>query len=155
MIWKVHVTLSVVALAIAAPSFAGVAPPPPAAAVTGSNQTTAFVGLNWVFGSGEQTVEGILGVAYGEVDAAGDVTGAKGALHFRLNDGIVLRQAKLTGLFGDTDVQAEVGGGFNFETGSPIGILGANGDYFAIGADLSFNGILEGYVGVHSIGDFE
>ncbi len=155
MLRKVHVTLSMVALAIAVPSFAGVTPPPRPPVATSSNQTTAFVGLNWVFGSGGQTVEGILGVAHGEVDAAGDVTGAKGALHFRLNDGIAFRKIKLTGIFGDTDVQGEAGVGYNFETGSPIGVLGANGDYFAAGADLSFNGILEGYVGVHSIGDFK
>ena len=137
----------------ASQAFAGLPVPPPASP-TGSSRTTAFIGLNWVFGSGGRTVEGIIGAAYGEVDASGDVTGAKGALHFGLNDGLNLRKAKLTGLYGNTDVQAEAGIGYNLEDLSVFGIGGVNGDYFAAGADLSFGGPFEGYVGVHSIGDF-
>ena len=146
-------TVAVAAFLVGTQSLAGVAPPAPPPP-GGSSRTAAFVGLNWVFGGGDQTVEGILGVAYGEVDAGGDVTGAKGALHFRLNDGFRLRKVKLTGLFGDTDVQVEGGLGFNLERNGAFAVGGINGDFFAAGADLHFGGLLEGYVGVHTIGDF-
>lgn len=133
---------------------AGVAPPPRPPAPSGSETTTLFVGLNWVFGNGGQTVEGIIGVAHGKVDGAGDVTGAKGALHFRVNDGLSLRKVKLTGLWGDQDVQAEGGLGFNVENGNAFATGGVNGGYFHAGGDLNFGGLLEGYVGIHTIGEF-
>ena len=134
-------------------AIAGVLPPPPPAA-TSASTTTAFVGLNWVFGHGGQNVEGILGVANGHVSGGGDVTGAKAALHFRLTHGFALRKFKFTGLVGDTNAQFEGGLGFNFEDGNLFGVAGANGDYFAAGADVNFTGGLEAYIGAHSIGDF-
>ena len=41
-----------------------------------NSDTTLFVGLSWTFGSRGQGVEGILGVAYGEIDLEEDVIGA-------------------------------------------------------------------------------
>lgn len=146
--------LTAAAVLCSAQATAGTVSPPPTTTVTGISRTTAFVGLNWVFSANGQSVEGILGVAHGNVDASGDVTGAKGALHFGLNDGIELRKLKLTGLVGDNDIQAEGGLGFNLANGSLFGIGGLNGDYFHAGGDLHFNGLFEGYAGVHSIGDF-
>ncbi|MFC3615473.1 hypothetical protein ACFORG_17085 [Lutimaribacter marinistellae] len=140
------------------PALAGVGPPPPppppAGVATNSSDTTLYVGLNLLFGSGAPTLEGILGVASGETDTSGDVTGGKAALHFRLNDGFGLRKFKITGLVGDEDVQGELGFGYNFESQSFLGVLGANGKYWAAGADYDFTTGLEGYIGAHSIEGF-
>jgi hypothetical protein len=134
-------------------ALAGTLPTPVTTTQTlGSNDTTLFVGLNWTFGAHGQGVEGILGVAYGEIDPDGDVEGAKASMHFGLSDGISLDKIKLTGLFGKDNAQVELGGGFNIKTGSPFGVIGANGEYYALGADIDFGGGVEGYAGLHTIG---
>lgn len=148
----------VTALSLAGAALAGVAPPPPPppAASASSEDTRFFAGLNWTFGSGGQSVEGILGVAHGSTDAGGDFTGAKASLHLKLDNGDVrFRKAKLTGLFGEPEVQGEAGIGYNFETGNFIGVAGVNGRYAHAGADIGFNGAIDGYIGVHTIGAFD
>ncbi len=116
------------------------------------NDTTLFAGLNWTFGSQGQGVEGILGVASGEIDLDGDVTGGKLSFHFGFTDGLSFDKIKLTAVFGKDDVQAEVGGGYSIKAGAPFALIGANGEYFHAGADIFFDGTLEGYLGLHTIG---
>lgn len=132
-------------------------PPPPAASADSEEDTTAFVGLNVVFGAGGQSVEGIIGVAHAETDADGDVTGAKASLHFGLGGpgGIGLSKAKLTALGGEEDLQGEAGIGWDFGAGGIIGVIGFNGNYYAGGADIVFGSGVEGYLGLHTIGEFE
>lgn len=142
-----------VLLCLSMPVDAGIAPPPPPPA-SSSDTTKFFVGLNWTFGAGGQNVEALAGVAYGQVDG-GDVTGAKASVHVGLDGGFNFRKVKLTGLFGDTDLQGEVGAGYDFRRGTVIGVAGVNSDYIHAGADLSFGQGIEGYIGAHSIGDFE
>ena len=119
----------------------------------GSNSdTTLFAGVNFTFGSGGQNVEGVVGVAYGEIDTSNDVKGAKASLHFGFMDGFSLNKVKLTALFGSDDAQAEIGGGYSLKSGAPFAVIGANGEYFAVGTDIFFDGQWDGYLGLHSIG---
>ncbi len=141
-------------------ALAGVAPSPspspsPSSSFGETDETTVYVGVNFVFGNQKQTIEGILGVATAETDSSGDVTGGKLGLHFRLNDGFGLRKIKLTGLSGQEDLQGEAGIGWDFENGTFMGILGFNGSYFAGGGDFKLDGDHEGYIGLHTIGSFD
>ena len=117
-----------------------------------NSDTTLFVGLSWTFGSRGQGVEGILGVAYGEIDLDEDVKGAKLSAHFGLTDGFSFDKIKLTGLVGDDDAQAEIGGGYSFKIDQPFAVIGVNGEYVAAGADIFFDQTYEGYLTLHSIG---
>ncbi len=160
MIRNVFILLSILEISAGSAALAGKAPPPPpppapTPATLSSNNTTAFVGLNWTFGNGTQTAEAVLGVAYGKSSATGSITGAKGTLHFGLDNGIYLRKLKLTGLAGNGNVQGEVGIGVNVQTGILLGTIGMNGDHLGLGADFPIAGGIEGYVGVHSIGNIE
>lgn len=116
------------------------------------NDTTLFAGLNWTFGAQGQGVEGVLGIASGEIDLDGDVTGGKLSFHFGFGDGVSFDKVKLTLVVGEDDVQAEVGGGYSLRAGAPFAVIGANGEYFNAGADIFFDGTLEGYLGLHTIG---
>lgn len=116
--------------------------------------TTAFVGLNWSFGATPHP-EVVLGVAHGNSDSSGDLTGAKAALFFDLRHGFVPSKVKLTGLYGKTYVQGEAGLGYNFDTGTGFGVGGFNGSYYTLGADFDLYGGIEGYLGAHSIGKFD
>lgn len=116
------------------------------------SDTTLFAGVNFTFGSGGQNVEGVVGLAYGEIDTSNDVKGAKASLHFGFMDGFSLNKVKLTALFGSDDAQAEIGGGYSLKSGAPFMVIGANGEYFSIGTDIFFDGQWDGYLGLHSIG---
>lgn len=139
-------------LAVPSLAFAGERPIEPMTRIVGSNDTSLFAGLNWTFGSNGQGVEGVLGVASGEIDVDGDVTGGKLSFHFGFTDGLSFDKVKLTYLFGEDDVQAEVGGGYSIKAGAPFAVVGANGEYFNAGVDIFFDGALEGYLGLHTIG---
>jgi hypothetical protein len=131
-------------------------PPSPTETVYSENDTTrAFVGLNFTFGAGGVTPEAVLGVAHGTTDVSNDFTGARASLHFDIWDGFGLRSGKLSALSGDRDLQGELGLGYNFERQAPFGIAGVNGEHFQAGADIGFDGVVEGYVGVHSLGEFD
>ncbi len=142
-------------LTLATQLAAGTGTPPPMSVTTGGDTTKAFVGLNWVFGSGPSKAEAIIGVAHGSNDASDHVTGGKAAIHFDLQDGLKFGKIKLTGLKGTNHVQAELGLGFNFLTNQIFGIGGINGSHFALGADVSFDGGTMGYAGIHTIGEFD
>lgn len=138
-------------LGLAAPAFAGSLPAP---TPTNTDDTSAFIGLNWTFG-GTSTLEGVLGVINQETASDGDVTGMKAAVHVDLMGRGQPASVRLTGLKGDTDLQGEVGLGYNLDGSGLFGILGGHGNYFAFGGEFGFGGGIEGYVGVHSYGDFE
>ncbi|WP_299722022.1 hypothetical protein [uncultured Tateyamaria sp.] len=135
---------------------AGSTPIPPVTTTTTTfaetSETTLFAGFALTIGSGGDGVEGILGVAHGDIDLDGDVTGAKATLHFDVLGGFALNKAKLTGLFGNNSIQTEVGGGYSFKNRSPFAVLGTNGEYFAAGSDIYFDGSFEGYLALHTIG---
>lgn len=143
--------LAAACMAIAAPANAGSIPQP---VPTGTDETRAFAGLNWTFG-GTSTLEGVLGVINQETDPTGDVTGAKAAVHVDLLGRGQPTSLRLTGLRGTTDLQGELGLGYNLDGSGLFGIAGGHGNYFAFGAEIGFAGGVEGYVGVHSYGGFE
>lgn len=120
----------------------------------GAGSTGAFVGLNWTFGSAP-TPELVLGVAHGQTSADGTVQGAKAAVYLDVNAGFALDTVKFTGLYGSTDMQAELGAGYNFQRGDMFGIVGANGSYFAAGVDVYAGMEVEAFFAAHSIGVFE
>ena len=127
--------------------------PAPTTTFAERSDTTLFAGFALTIGSGGTGVEGILGAAHGKIDMDGDVTGVKATAHFDILDGFALDKIKLTGLWGNDSVQAEVGGGYSFKNASPFAIIGANGGYYAAGSDIYFDGTFRGYLGVHSIGE--
>ncbi|MEM6371810.1 MAG: hypothetical protein AAF727_03395 [Pseudomonadota bacterium] len=118
-----------------------------------TSETTLFAGFAITLGRGEG-VEGILGVAHGRIDLDGDVRGAKATAHFDILDGFSLDKLKLTGLVGNSATQAELGGGYSFSSAAPFAVIGANGEYFAAGTDIYFDGGgAESYLSIHSIGE--
>ncbi|WP_108838662.1 hypothetical protein [Tateyamaria sp. Alg231-49] len=146
--------LAAIALMLAVPTatLAGSLAAPPTTTLVGKSDTTLFAGLSWTFGSRGQGVEGILGVAYGDIDVDEDVTGAKLSAHFGFTDGFSFDKIKLTGLIGDDDAQAELGFGYSFKIDQPFAVAGVNGEFVAVGADIFFDQTYEGYLTLHSIG---
>lgn len=127
----------------------------PLLVATSKTTTKGFVGLQWTFGSNATRPEAVIGLAYGKVDHNGDLTGAKASMHFSLSDVIAPAKVKLTGLVGESDVQAEIGLGYDLDGQAFFGVGGLNTQYFSGGADIDFSGGLEGYIGLHSIGEFD
>lgn len=130
---------------------AGVPVDPPVS--QSDTETSAFVGLNWTFGSGGSKTEGVIGAARVTTDSSGDSDGAKLSLHMNLSDGLSFGKVKLTGMTGESDMMGELGLGFGSN-----GLLGTGGlwlPYVNIGADLGFGGGLDGYVGFHSLGEWD
>jgi len=125
-----------------------------AIAVDGVAQTKGFVGLNWTLG-GSPTPELVLGVAHGQTLADGTVQGAKAGVYFDVASGFALDKAKLTGLYGTSDVQAELGFGYNFQSGAVFGVAGANGSYLNAGVDVYAGMEIEAFFAAHSIGVFD
>ncbi len=119
-----------------------------------NDETQAFLGLNWTFG-GTSTLEGVLGVINQETDASGDVSGAKAAVHIDLLGRGQPTSVRLSALKGTTDLQGELGLGYNLDGSGLFGIAGGHGNYFAFGAEVGFGGGIEGYVGAHTYGGFE
>ena len=123
------------------------------AAPAGGEETKAFLGLNWSFGSGNVGgPEAVLGVSNCVFDGLGSVSGAKASAHVGFQDKLGLSKLKLTGLTGDTTMQAEIGLGYNFGSNSVFGVGGANFEYMAVGVDIYGSGGIQGYGGLHSIG---
>lgn len=114
-----------------------------------ADETDAFAGVNWVFGNGGQGIEGVIGFAKREIDNDGDVTGARLSLHYGFNSGAT--RFKATGLKGKENAQAELGIGYDLTKGAAFGVVGAHGSYVNLGADIYFDGGLQGYAGVHSL----
>ncbi|NNK78024.1 MAG: hypothetical protein HKP40_04850 [Litoreibacter sp.] len=146
---KLFFTAALTSLALATASYAG------GPIITSKDTTTAFVGLNWNFNSGGGTPEAILGLAHGSRDSSNDVDGGKISLHFGFLNGFSVEKMKLTGLFGDDSAQGEMGLGVGFGDGALFGILGFNTDHVHGGVDVNLGGGLEGYLGIHTIGEFD
>lgn len=133
-------------------STASIAQAPPPSSV---DDTNAYVGLNWTFGSDGQGLEGIIGVVHASTDSNGDTTGARLSFHFDFANGTNGSKIKLTGLFGDPEKQGEAGIGFQFGSNRFFGVVGGNSRHVNAGADIGFDGWWDGYLGFHSIGVFE
>ena len=118
-----------------------------------STDTRAFVGLNWTFGSGGGTAEGVLGVARVKTDFSGDSQGAKLSLHLPFANGVSFGKVKLTGMTGEHDRMVEAGLGFG--SGRLFGTAGLWAPYVNGGVDIGFDGSFEGYAGVHSLDAWE
>ena len=122
---------------------------------TGSNKTTAFVGINLVFGSAGVKPEAVLGVAHGKTDSSGDLKGMKASAHFDLMNTFSFSKVKLTGIVGKPDNQVEFGVGYGFSNPGVFAVGGLNSNHVVVGADVWLTGGLEGYIGLQSTGKFE
>lgn len=142
---------SVLAVSALAAHAGGLPSPPPSSAVR--TDTRAFVGLNWTFGSGGGTAEGVLGVARVKTDETGDSQGAKLSLHLPFANGVSFGKVKLTGMTGERDRMVEAGLGFG--SGRLFGTAGLWAPYVNGGVDVGFDGSFEGYAGVHSLDAWE
>ena len=111
--------------------------------------TRAFVGLNWTFGSGGTTAEGVLGLARVKTDNGGDSKGAKLSVHLPVANGLSFGKVKLTGMTGKHDRIVEAGAGFG--TNGLFGTAGLWAPYVNGGVDVDFGGGFEGYAGFHSL----
>jgi hypothetical protein len=133
------------------PANAGKGPPPPPAAVVNGEDTSAFVGLNWVLGA-QPTLEGVIGVISQTTDSAGKVNGAQLSFNYPLAGG-GSASVILSGLFGDTDLQGEVGAGYALD-GSFFGLAGGHMDYLSFGSRVDLSGVFFPYIGIDSYGNF-
>lgn len=131
--------------------------PVPTAFTTGvdsRSDTTAYIGLNWTLGGG-MTPSLVLGVFDVKVKANGDTTGANLAFHANLAGGFKPGKLKLSYLDGRHDLQGELGLGFDFIKGAPLGFLGLNAPYVAVGVDAYLSPGFVPYVTMHSQGQFD
>lgn len=125
------------------------APLPPAPSAPGSDRDTrAFVGLNWTFGGGRASPEGVLGIARVKTQHDGDSHGAKLSLHMPFTNGLTFGKVKLVGVTGKNDGMVE--GGIGFGTNGVFGTAGLWAPYVDAGVDLGFGGV-EGYAGLNSL----
>ncbi len=136
-------------LSSAALGHAGTDTPPTPTVGTSQTDTRAFVGLNWTFGKGQSSAEGVLGVARVKTETDGDARGAKLSVHMPFTDGLKFGAVKLTGMSGKTDAMGEIGLGFG--TGGVFGTAGLWAPYANVGVDAYFDGQLRGYVGFHTL----
>lgn len=118
-----------------------------------STDTSAFVGLNWTFGSGGSNAEGVIGAARVKTDTSGDSEGLKLSVHMNIAGQLSFGKVKLTGTTGKNDLMGEAGLGFGTE-----GIFGTAGiwaPYLNAGVDLGFGGGLSGYAGFHTLDEWD
>lgn len=132
---------------------AGIGTPPAPTQSTSETDTRAFVGLNWTFGQGRSSAEGVLGVARVKSDSDGDARGAKLSLHLPIEGGLTFGAVKLTGMTGQTDAMGEAGVGFGRD-----GVFGTAGlwlPYVNFGLDLGLDGGLRGYAGFQTLEEWD
>lgn len=151
-------TLAAVFLLSAGAAQAGtVVIPTPSGSVT---DTTAFAGLNWTFGPGGSTPQGVLGVSRIKTESDGGTRGARLQVLFGFGGKFSMAdvKVKLTGMAGTRNGMGELGLGFGrdglFATG------GVWAPYVNAGVDYNFAGSgatsatsvpgLEYYIGIHT-----
>lgn len=93
-----------------------------------------------------------MGISNCSFDGLGKVTGAKASAHVGVQGGLGISKLKLTGLTGDNTTQAEIGFGYSFGNSSLFGVGGVNFEYMAVGADIYGSQGIQGYGGLHTIG---
>ena len=141
------IVIAAVLVAATGAAWAGTTGPPPTS--SSLTETRAFAGLNWTFGKGKSSAEGVLGVARIKTKTDGGSSGAKLSLHYKLKDLPNRLRVKLTGMTGTDDLMAEAGIGAG--QGGIFGTAGLWAPYVNAGGDLYFNGDFEGYVGLHTL----
>ena len=119
----------------------------------GPSVSKAFVGLNWSLG-GSATPELILGWSNGRTKADGNVRGSKISAHFDLESGFTPSKVKAAALFGQPNVMAELGAGYDFLSGELVGVVGLNSGNLAVGVDVNMDMELSPYAGFLTIGAF-
>ncbi|MTI15640.1 hypothetical protein E1162_00110, partial [Rhodobacteraceae bacterium RKSG542] len=128
-------------------SFAGTTPSPsPIAPDNSFNETKAFAGLNWKIGK-SLVPQLTLGVAHAQGTNEGHVQGGKFLVNIgleSLGDDI---QFKASYLNGNTDIQGEVGVGYDLDTHSLLGFGGVNGAHVAGGIDVGMDKTITPYLG--------
>ena len=145
------VSTSIFALALAAgPALAGGIAPPPVTTTTGADDTSLFAGLNWTFGPGGGSPEGVLGVIHSEVDAGGDLTGALLSFNIGLSRGGNPPDVRLAGFAGSDDLAGQLGLGVNLDGSGLFGLGGFLTDYAQGGLTFSLDGDIGGFLGIHS-----
>lgn len=113
------------------------------------SQTVGFVGLQWNFGSSSPEVTG--GVRYLTQNSNGVVYGAQADASVPLMGGNFGPTVRLLGLAGNTDVQAQAGGGFDFATQLPVASFGGQAPYVTAGANVELGGDIRPYIGLNSL----
>jgi len=134
-------------------------PPPTYAATatttgTSKSESKAYIGLNWQLGGG-MTPALVLGAVNTEVKSNGDTKGVNLAFHVNLAGGIAPGKLRLSALKGKENLQAELGGGYNFLTSKPFVGLGLNAPYVALGVDGYLGTGLLPFATLHSLGKFD
>jgi hypothetical protein len=142
---------SILALALAAgPALAGELVPLPPTTTIGNDDTSLFAGLNWTFGPGGGSPEGVLGVIYSEVDAGGDLTGGLLSFNIGFAGGGNPPDIRLAGFAGSDDVAGQLGLGINLDGSGLFGLGGFLTNYGQGGLTFSFDGDIGGFLGIHS-----
>lgn len=149
-----RLTAFIAALLSAPLALAGQAAPSPYAPtlVGGGDETETqgYVGLRWDI-PGPLAPSLILGVRRAKTDQDDDTRGADLSMAFRFAGGFAPEKLRFKGFKGDTDLQGELGVGYDFATGSLFAGPSLTIPYATFGLDVQNRG-LHGYGIVHSFG---
>lgn len=113
--------------------------------------TRGYVGLLWDV-PGPLAPSLILGVRRAKTDQDGDTRGADLSMEFRFAGGFAPGKLRLKGFKGDTDLQWELGAGYDFAGASLFAGPGLTIPHATFGLDVQ-NGGLNGYGMIHTFGE--
>lgn len=113
------------------------------------SSTQAFLGMRWDFGAAGPALTG--GVRVLKSNGEDGVYGVQADGSLPLTGDSHLPKLRVLGLFGTKDVQAQVGGGYDFAIDSAIISGGLQGPYVEGGLDYGLDGSLAPYIGVNSL----
>ena len=114
------------------------------------NETVAFVGLQWNFGS--SSPELVLGGRTTRSNNTTSVAGAKFDIAIPLNAKTWNQPTvRLLGLGGSCDVQGEAGVGYGFATKAPVFALGVQAPFANAGINYSIPNKFSPYIGMNSL----
>lgn len=114
------------------------------------DETAVFAGLRWSFGEAAPAIVG--GVRYLKSDDGDSAYGAQADVALPLiTSGAHLPKVRLLGLFGNTTVQGQLGGGYDFAKDTFILSAGLQSPHLEGGLDYGLDGSFTPYVGVNSL----
>ncbi len=112
------------------------------------NENHLYIGLGWTVKHG-WVPSAIIGARSMDVDARSDVVGIDLSLAYHLRDGLDQLLVKMAR--GEVDWQAEVGGGYNFQSSSWLLTGGVQGRIINYSLNITDSGEVDGGVAFNTI----
>lgn len=120
--------------------------------IDSSNSDTALsIGIQYDFGDMQLAL--VAAARSTKTDTGNDVTGAKLDLSIPLTGGTHAPTIRAMGLAGSTDVQGEIGVGYDFGNSQPLLGAGVQAPYSNGGINYYLNGIFAPYLGINTLKD--